>query len=128
MEIVFEATKDFETDLRRVGETARRSIVDQLNTQAQFLLKEPGEFYRATLRPHKVQLREGFESTLYVLKTGQDFRVIMTVDDDPIFQQIVITLFRVVKHEEMGTAYRELTDLLYRGWLTDLSEEEAYAH
>lgn len=128
MEIVFEATRNFETDLARLGETARRSIIDQLNTQAQLLLKEPGEFYRATLRPHKVELREGFESTLYALRTGQDFRVIITVDDDPIFRQIIITLFRVVRHEELGTAYRELADQLYRGWLTDLSEEEAYAH
>jgi mRNA-degrading endonuclease RelE of RelBE toxin-antitoxin system len=128
MELVFEATRDFETDLARLNETDRRSIINELNTQERFLLMEPEKFCGAAPRPHKVALREGLESTLYVLRTGREFRVIMTVDDDPIFQQIVITLFRVVRHEDTVTACREVADRLYQGWFKDLSEEEAYAY
>jgi hypothetical protein len=38
----------------------------------------------------------------------------MTVDDDPVFGQILVTLFRAVRHDEVDRSYRSIAHLLYR--------------
>ena len=41
-------------------------------------------------------------------------RLIMAVDDDPVFGQLLVTLFRVVHHKEIERSYRSIVHLLYR--------------
>ena len=47
-------------------------------------------------------------------RVGRDIRLILAVDDDPIFGQILVTLFRVVRHNEVDRSYRSIAHLLYR--------------
>ena len=59
----------------------------------------------------------GFEVTLYGRFWGDhrgNIRLIMTVDDDPVFEQTLVTLFRVVQHNEPERSYRSIAHLLYR--------------
>jgi hypothetical protein len=37
----------------------------------------------------------------------------MAVDDDPVFGQILVTLFRVVRHDAEQRSYRSTAHLLY---------------
>jgi hypothetical protein len=37
----------------------------------------------------------------------------MAVDDDPVFARTVVTLFRAVRHDELGRAYRSVADRIY---------------
>ncbi|AUB34373.1 hypothetical protein COO91_00193 [Nostoc flagelliforme CCNUN1] len=41
----------------------------------------------------------------------------MTVDEDPIFGQVIFTLFRVVKHDDLDKAYKSVAESLYQGLL-----------
>src|SRR5271157_1411890 len=116
MELVFDSTKVFEEELHGLQRKEQTSLVVKLNSTAQFLLDDCDLFYRSVFRPHRIMLRGGLESTLYVLRAGRDLRVIMTVDEDPIFGQIVITLLRVVRHKELDKVYRGLAESIYREW------------
>ena len=40
--------------------------------------------------------------------------LILAVDDDPVFGQTLVTLFRVVRHDEVDRSYRSIAHLLYR--------------
>jgi hypothetical protein len=46
--------------------------------------------------------------------------VILTVDDDPVFGQVIVTLMRVAPKSERKGAYDELAKLLYSGQVLDL--------
>jgi hypothetical protein len=59
----------------------------------------------------------GYESLLYTLKVSHKLKVILTVDEDPVFGQVIFTLFRVVKYDELDKAYRGVAESLYQGLL-----------
>jgi hypothetical protein len=66
-------------------------------------------------RPLTIHLKNGLSPSLYSLRVGRDIRVILTIDDDPIFARMLVTLFRVVRRDELAQAYRSTANILYRG-------------
>ena len=50
---------------------------------------------------------------MVVLEVGDGFRVIFTVDEDPVFEQLSITLLRVLPEHETETATEDLARALY---------------
>ena len=71
-------------------------------------------FFARVQRPPSVQLKGGFTSSLYSLRADRDVRIIMAVDDDPVFAQTMVTLFRVVPHGELEQSFRSIARMLYR--------------
>jgi predicted RNase H-like HicB family nuclease len=80
----------------------------------ELLRDNPRSFFAKAQRPLPIHLKGGFSSSLYSLRAGRDIRLIMAVDDDPVFRQILVTLFRVVRQDEVGRSYRSVAHLLYR--------------
>ena len=69
-------------------------------------------FFARAERPFPFHLKGGFNSSLYSLRAGRDIRLILAVDDDPVFEQILVTLFRLVRHDD-ERSYRSVARLLY---------------
>ncbi len=65
---------------------------------------------------------EGLESSLYVLRVSPQIRVILTIEADPLFDQKVITLFRVVKHDDMERAFNSIAESLYQQFRPEESD------
>ena len=63
--------------------------------------------------PLRSQLN-GYESSLYVLKVLEKLSVILTIDEDPIFDQYIVTLFRAVKQDKLNRAYQSVAESLYQ--------------
>jgi hypothetical protein len=40
--------------------------------------------------------------------------VILAIDEDPIFEQIILTLFRVFKHGDLEKVYKSIAESLYQ--------------
>jgi hypothetical protein len=55
--------------------------------------------------------------TLLPLKISQTLSVILTVDEDPIFGQIIFTLFRAIQHSNLDKAYKSVAEALYQDFL-----------
>jgi hypothetical protein len=71
-------------------------------------------FFARVQRPPSVELKGGFTSSLYSLRAGRDIDIIMAVDDDPVFGQTIVTLFRVVSHDKQEQSFRSIARVLYR--------------
>jgi mRNA-degrading endonuclease RelE of RelBE toxin-antitoxin system len=117
MEIVFESTKDFEKELARFSESERKIIVDHLNQYAQLFLTDKPALFRKLRRLSPVKLINDYESTLYSLKVSDSIRIILTIDEDTIFEQVIFTLFRVVNKSLASQAYNEVTQLIYADFM-----------
>jgi mRNA-degrading endonuclease RelE of RelBE toxin-antitoxin system len=92
----------------------RARVLESLRCSYALLRDNPRSFFAKAQRPLPIHLKGGFSSSLYSLRVGRDIRLIMTVDDDPVFGQILVTLFRVVRHDEVDRSYRLIAHLLYR--------------
>lgn len=112
MDILIESTSGFEKDIARLSEGDKKIVIQKINDCACFLPTQKAHLYHELL-PLPTELN-GYESSLYVLKTSQNLRVILTVDEDPIFGQTIFTLFRVIKDDEFDGVYKDLVASLYQ--------------
>jgi len=119
MELLFEATKKFEKDLSEFEKKDKEKVLKKLNYYCNYLLSDKNIFYSNVLKPKIFMLRDDLQQTLYSMRISVDIRVILTVDEDPLFEQIIITLFRVVRHAQLDKAFKSIGESLYQQLLTN---------
>jgi len=113
--ITEQTTPEFRDDLHRLNSDERARVAVALRRSYDLLRNSRSGFFARAKRPQAIQLKGGFSSSLYSLPVGRDIRLIVAVDEDPVFAQTLVTLFRAVHHDELDRAYRSVASVLYRG-------------
>lgn len=106
MEVVFEETKAFLRDVKRLDPQQRADLAKSVNGLVERL--EDGRHTRAL----KLRLPWSLTSSLYVSRVGRPYRLIHSIDPDPIFDELVVRLYRFVKHDRLYPALDDLMDKL----------------
>ncbi|NJL90000.1 MAG: hypothetical protein HC916_09590 [Coleofasciculaceae cyanobacterium SM2_1_6] len=114
MDILIESTKDFEKDIDGLKDGEKAITVNTINDCSSLFPDREVDLYRKLRRLPLGLGLNGYESSLYILEVSQKLRVILTVDHDPIFRQVVFTLFRVVNSEDIDRAYQNIAESLYQ--------------
>ncbi len=122
MDIVIESTKNFEKNLTQLDESDKTSVVQNINNCAQLFTTQKTNIYRKLKRLRLPYDLNGYESSLYVLKVSQKLRVILAVDEDPIFNQVIFTLYRVVTPDNLNKEYQSVAKSLYQELLAQKRE------
>jgi hypothetical protein len=117
LELVFHDTDTFHDDWNKFEVADQSRLATEFNDCCQLLLYDMAEFHR---RVDNVQpkLADGVDASLYVLSVD-DVRVILTVDEDPVFEQLIVTLLRVVSVDDFENARDAVIQALY----SEMSEE-----
>lgn len=115
--IRFESTKKFEKELEKFQSKEKNRIILKLNQYSQLLESDTGDFYKHAYQPVKLKLVGDNESSLYALRVGPDIRIIMTVDEDPLFDQVIITLLHVVRHSKLDKVFKGIAESIYQNAL-----------
>jgi hypothetical protein len=117
LELVFQDTDTLHSDRQKYTTADQRRMATEFNDCCQLLLYDRAEFDRRVehIRP---QLPDGVEASLYVLAADK-VRVIFTVDEDPMFEQLTVTLLRVVDKSDCDSAIASVVQDLY----SELSDE-----
>jgi hypothetical protein len=114
MDILVESTKRFEDDLANLGAVDRASTIQKINDCASLFPTHKADGFRKLRRLRIPPNLNGYESSLYTLRISQKLRVILTVDEDPIFGQVIFTLFRAVDPDQVEAAYESVSESLYQ--------------
>jgi Txe/YoeB family toxin of Txe-Axe toxin-antitoxin module len=114
MDVLIESTRDFEQDLEQFSNTEKFKIIKKLNQYVELLSTDKNLFYQHSAQLRNIRLNENYDSSIYSLKINENMRIILTIDDDPIFERTLITLFRVVKAEDAPAAYNSVAETLYQ--------------
>ena len=114
VDILIESTNSFEKDLDKLAKSDKETAIQKINDCADLFLVQKANVYRKLCRLPLPTGLNGYESSLYKLKVTQKLRVILTVDEDPIFGQVIFTLFRVIKHDNFDQAYKDVAKSLYQ--------------
>ena len=115
MHLLFNSTESFEKDLQPLDASAQQGIVHRLNQIAPAFVEDKKAFARHARKPYKVQLGDGYDSSLYAVRIAPDLHAVLAVDDDPLFDQVIMTLIRVVNHADLKEAYGLAAKSLYQG-------------
>jgi hypothetical protein len=100
--------------LGQLSHIDRQRVSDTLSHSYEQLRHNRRALFAKLQQPLAIHLKDGLGPSLYSLRVGRDIRVILTIDDDPIFARMLVTLFRVVRRDELAQAYRSTAHLLYR--------------
>lgn len=114
MHLEFDITQSFNEDLSHLSEDERNKIKDQINFVSSSLLNGKDAFFANASKPYLFNLKNGFESSLYVIKAHDNKRIVAAVDEDPLFDKLSFTLFRIVDKESSEQAYKEIGETIYK--------------
>ncbi len=116
VDILIESTRSFEKDIAKLNKNEKTTIVEEINAWAGlFPTQQPYTYCLPSLLPDL----NGYESSLSVLNVSQELRLILSIEEDQLFEQVVFTLFRVVKNNDLHQAYKSVADGLYQSIAVD---------
>ncbi len=114
MDVLIESTRSFEKDLGKLSKEEKDAAIKKINDCASLFPTQKADVFRELYRLPLASELNGYEASLYTLKVSQELRVIVAVDEDPIFDQGIFTLFRAVKHSDLDKAYKDVAESLYQ--------------
>lgn len=114
MEVIIESTKGFESDIAKLNKDEKTAVIETINSCVGLFSTNKIALYNQLRQLALPSLANGYDSSLYTLPVSKQLTVILTIDEDPIFQQNIFTLFRVINDTELDTAYKELAEFLYQ--------------
>ena len=114
VDVLIESTRSFEKDIAKLSVDEKAAAIQKINDCASLFPTQKADVYRKLRRRCLSSNLNGYESSLYTLRVSQKLRVILAVDEDPIFEQVIFTLFRAVKHDELDRAYQGVAESLYQ--------------
>ena len=122
MDILYQSTKRFEKDLSSLGAEEKNRAVKAINRLGEETLLNEGSHKLKLVKPLSVELAEDLDSTLYVYRATPRIRIVLTVDNDPLFDEVVVTLLRAVTCDKMHQAFRSMAESIYQKKLLKIEE------
>lgn len=113
--VLIETTKGFNLDEKTLSDFERRNVSKALNELIKSAREElwPRRLYRSgnLSFPNTISQKD---SSLYMFKATNKFRIILTFDEDPIFNQRIIQLCRIATMANSAKVFNSVADLLYK--------------
>ena len=111
MEYIINSTKQFEKDINRIQKTEANKVISKLNVFINYL-KEGKRVDHLISKVPNIILKFQFSSSLYIFRADLKIRAILSIESDPLFDQKIITLYRIVKHDELERAINSVVNSL----------------
>ena len=114
MDIQVEITEVFDKSYKKIPLHKRKLIGDKIN---QLVVNLQNGNKRSWIRPRDLVFPENIkksQSTLYIFRATPEYRVVVSLDDDPLFNQKVLTLFDITKHDSIAMCFMAVTNKLYK--------------
>ncbi|ERT05941.1 hypothetical protein M595_4074 [Lyngbya aestuarii BL J] len=114
MDIVVESTEAFKQDLTAFSESEQSVILEQIQQGIPLCFEDQTFKKRRLHQFYTFNLPHGSGSSLYSFIVNYRIRVVLTWDDDPIFERTLITLFRVVESQTIAEVYQQVGEQIYQ--------------
>ena len=121
MDVQIDITKDFEKDLKKMTKSDNQMISKKINYLIE-QIRNDQSIGRNLYRLHKVSPIGNLDSSLYLLKINKTIRAIVTFEDDPLFDQKIITLVRVAHHDKIEKIFKGIQESFYQSFLRQRRE------
>ncbi|HIK10996.1 MAG TPA: hypothetical protein IGS52_12130 [Oscillatoriaceae cyanobacterium M33_DOE_052] len=134
MDVLIESTKKFEDDLSKLSDKHHNQVVQIINQLAEdkeelaVLVKAKAGWpdnpkhknhhhvSLITIGQKEPDPDNEWEQilSLYATKMDMGLTIILSIDEDPIFDQIILTFFTIVKTDEFLIAFMDISGLLLK--------------
>jgi mRNA-degrading endonuclease RelE of RelBE toxin-antitoxin system len=119
MDTIFNITKAFEKDLNKFNKQEKNRIKNKINYLASIYNNDEKDFYSKIQKIKDVELHNNLDPSLYIYRISNNLRLLFSVDEDPLFDQVFVNLYRVVQHSKFNNAYKSIKESLYQEFLEE---------
>jgi mRNA-degrading endonuclease YafQ of YafQ-DinJ toxin-antitoxin module len=116
MEVIINISEIFDKDLNNFSSEKQSLIKNKLNYLIS-LIKEDNSTQGYLCSLKEINLKEDLESSLYIFKVDKDTRIILTSENDTLFEEHILTLFRIVCKKDLDNSYKEVASSLYKSFM-----------
>lgn len=115
MDLTINTTKSFQKDLQKkfTALPEQQRILAKIEQYGRLFVEDKAAFYQHAYQPCLIYLGE-WESSLYVLRLDHQIKVLITIDEDPLFEQVILTLMRIIRTGNLEKVYRAVAESLYQ--------------
>jgi mRNA-degrading endonuclease YafQ of YafQ-DinJ toxin-antitoxin module len=113
MQLKFQITKAFERDLKRFTTQDQERIAHRIQLLGDTFRSDRSLFLSYVSRPMSIRLGHGLESSLWQAKVTPDIRLVLTAEDDPLFDEVTITLLGVFRKQHLIGEFEKIARRLY---------------
>ncbi|GEM_PF-1565274 len=113
-DLLIELTDDCEKFFYMFSQKEQDEIIKKVEYYGELFIINRAEFFKHAHQPVFFKLNDKFDSSLYYFKINKDIKAIASVDEDPIFDSVTITLLHVFKNEDIEKNFRHVAKSFYR--------------
>jgi len=111
---VVKTTESFQKDLDSLDKARQKQVLDKIHFIVNLTQSNDFSFLELPLNSiERIKLSE-YTSSIYELSVAQNLRVLLFFEDDPIFNQKVLTLLRVFPRSDMEKVLKSLAESYYQ--------------
>ena len=107
-------TDDCEKIFYHFSQKEQDEIIKKTEYLGELYITDRAEFYRNAHQPVFFKLNNKFDSSLYYFRIKRDLKMIASVDEDPIFESVTITLLSVFKDGHIEKNFKSAAQSFYR--------------
>lgn len=122
LDLVIELSDDCEHDFRRLSEEEQDEIIKRAEHYGKLFVTDRTAFLKDAHQPVRFRLDDKFDSSLYCFGTDGDTRIIASVDDDPIFKSVIVTLLSVFRDGDAEEKFRSVAQSFHSRQFADVQQ------
>lgn len=112
--LVIELTDECEKLFYGFSQKEQDEIINKFEFYGELFIKNRAEFFKYAHQPIFFKLNDKFDSSLYYFVINEEIRAVASVDEDPIFDSVTITLFNVSKNKNIDKIFRTAANSFYQ--------------
>lgn len=112
--IEIEMSDECEKDFRKLSEKEQDEVIKTAEYYGELFARDRSEFFKSDHQPVRFRLDGKFDSSLYCFRADGDIGIIASVDEDPIFKSVIVTLLSVVKGGDTEKKFGTVAQSFYR--------------
>jgi len=119
--IEVEMGDDCEKDFRKLSEKEQAEVIKTAEHYGELFETDRAEFFKIAHQPVRFRLDDKFDSSLYCFRADGNIGIIASVDDDPVFKSVIVTLLSVSKGGDTEKKFVPVAQSFYRHF-TDVKQ------
>ena len=122
MEIIIQHTKKFEKDISKISEKEKNIFTRLINLFIDSLKNNQSSHY-PPMKKANIILKNNLDTSIYIMQVKQ-LRLLFSLDDDPLFDQKIITMYRLIPPSKYSKAFANLAESHYQNYLDNYTIDE----
>ncbi len=112
--LIIELADGCEGTFRSLPDKEQDELIEKTEYYGELYMTDRTEFFRNARQPVFFRLNDKFDSSLYYFRINDELIMIASVDEDPVFDSVTVTLLSVFRDNDIEKNFKTAAQSFYR--------------